>query len=125
MNLQYAIAADGSEPRAGRSRAGRPPSCRPRPDFLGTTALDDRLVNVDASTWVIQDEASPRLAGRLCEDLHILLAFWLAAHAIAVRAERRRLFSPAAARRQNCPSAAGQDAVPWLSGPLANDGASR
>jgi len=57
VNLRYAIAAVGSDhwtgdgaALAGRRHIGL------RQTSLGQLALDDRLVNVDASAWVIRDE---------------------------------------------------------------------
>ena len=59
VNLQYAIAADGSgrgpdeAALAGRRHVGLGQTS------LGQLALNDRLVNVDASAWVIQDQRKP------------------------------------------------------------------
>ena len=56
VSLQYAIAADGSgrgpdeAALAGRRHVGLGQTS------LGQLALNDRLVNVDASAWVIQDQ---------------------------------------------------------------------
>ena len=59
VNLQYAIAADGSDrgpneaALAGRRHVGLGQTS------LGQLALNDRLVNVDASAWVMRDQRKP------------------------------------------------------------------
>lgn len=59
VNLQYALAADGSDrgpeeaALAGRRQVGLDQTS------LGQLALNDRLVNVDASAWVIPDQRKP------------------------------------------------------------------
>jgi len=59
VNLEYAIAADGSDrgpdgaALAGRRAVGLSQTS------LGQLALADRLVNVDASAWVIRDQRKP------------------------------------------------------------------
>ena len=57
VNLQYALAADGREPGPDDSAAvvgRRHVGLSQTP--LGQLALNERLMNVDASAWVIREE---------------------------------------------------------------------
>lgn len=57
VNLRYAIAAVGSDRRAGDGAAlAGQRHVGLRQTSLGQLAVDDRLVNVDASAWVIREE---------------------------------------------------------------------
>ncbi len=59
VNLQYAIAADGSDRGPDGAALAGHRDVGLSQTSLGQLALADRLVNVDASAWLIQDEGKP------------------------------------------------------------------
>lgn len=59
VSLQYAIAADGSDRGPDEAALAGRRHVDLRHTSLGQVALNDCLVNVDASAWVIQDQRGP------------------------------------------------------------------
>lgn len=58
VDLQYAISTDGADRRGGAALVGHRKVGLGQTS-LGQLALDDCLVNVEASSWVVRDERKP------------------------------------------------------------------
>jgi hypothetical protein len=59
VSIQYAIAADGAGAGADESALAGRRHVGLGQTSLGQLALNDRLVNIDASAWVIRDQLKP------------------------------------------------------------------
>ena len=130
VNLQYAMAADGSDRGPDEAATGRPSPRRPRPNLLGTIG-HERLPGQRRCQRLGDPGSTQAIAlqeGTFMKTYTYLLALWLAAAPWALQADELPVVFARSGQKVDVAGRRRSSAKRWrlrFSGPTANAGASR